>query len=172
MIKSIFLTVGTTSFPELINAASSKKFCKMLKEMGIEEVTMQYGNGKTPNPHYYKSNDIKLNIFDFKNSITDDIQNCDIVICHAGSGSILEGLKHCKKLLVVINESLMNNHQIELAEKLASEEYLINCTIRNIQERFNEVFHNKLRQYHEVCDSKLGLYLTDYIKDISNSEHN
>ena len=64
------------------------------------------------------------------------MRNADLIVSHAGAGSIMEGLSICKernksvkgneykKLVVVINDILMNNHQSELAEALDSRGYL------------------------------------------------
>ncbi|RUP44261.1 hypothetical protein BC936DRAFT_149703 [Jimgerdemannia flammicorona] len=48
----------------------------------------------------------------------------------AGSGSILESLRLQKPLIVVANETLMDNHQDELAEALQEEGYLVYSTCR------------------------------------------
>ena len=40
------------------------------------------------------------------------------IISHAGAGSIMEGLSLEKRMLVVINADLMDNHQFELAHAL------------------------------------------------------
>lgn len=42
-----------------------------------------------------------------------------------GSGSILDALRFQKRLIVVPNESLMDNHQKELSEELERQGYLI-----------------------------------------------
>jgi UDP-N-acetylglucosamine transferase subunit ALG13 len=46
------------------------------------------------------------------------MRGADLVISHAGAGSVLEALHAHKSLLVVVNDSLMDNHQTELAHKM------------------------------------------------------
>lgn len=41
------------------------------------------------------------------------------MISHAGAGTCIEVLQAEKTLAVIVNDSLMDNHQVELAEKLA-----------------------------------------------------
>lgn len=54
-------------------------------------------------------------------------KNADLIVSHAGAGSCLEALENKRKLLVVINETLMDNHQIELASALKERSYLEYC---------------------------------------------
>ena len=51
-------------------------------------------------------------------------------LCFVGAGSILECLRLKKKLLVVINDKLSENHQAELAVELGGNGYLHYCTCR------------------------------------------
>ena len=46
----------------------------------------------------------------------------------AGAGSIMEALDAGKHVIVVINDSLMDNHQTELAEQLAKDRHLVHTT--------------------------------------------
>lgn len=51
------------------------------------------------------------------------IEGC--VICHAGSGTILKAMRTNTPLIVVPNATLLDNHQVELAEELARLGYVI-----------------------------------------------
>ena len=62
----------------------------------------------------------------------DDLREASLVLSHAGAGSILETLSLRKFLVVVVNEQLMDNHQYELASKMADEGYLYYCTCSTI----------------------------------------
>ena len=48
----------------------------------------------------------------FKPSLFADINSASLVISHAGAGTIMESLRNRRKLLVVINNELMHNHQV------------------------------------------------------------
>lgn len=66
----------------------------------------------------------------FQPSLVHDMERADIILCHAGAGTLLEALAISKPydintiqlqrpiINAVINTSLMNNHQSELAEEL------------------------------------------------------
>jgi beta-1,4-N-acetylglucosaminyltransferase len=47
-----------------------------------------------------------------------------------GSGTMLQTLRLSKKLIVVVNESLMDNHQYELAQAMHEKGYAILSEIR------------------------------------------
>lgn len=50
----------------------------------------------------------------------------------SGAGSCLETLGAGKPLLVVVNDSLMDNHQLELARQLHMDSHLLYCTCRYV----------------------------------------
>ena len=56
--------------------------------------------------------------------LADEIAAADLVISHAGAGSIIEALQASRHLLVVVNTDLADNHQIELAQALAARGHL------------------------------------------------
>ncbi|GBP34782.1 Putative bifunctional UDP-N-acetylglucosamine transferase and deubiquitinase ALG13 [Eumeta japonica] len=90
---------------------------------GCEELTVQIGNSDIDQATCEKDG-VKIEIYRFKDSIQDDINNASLVISHAGAGSVLETLEAKKPLIVVVNEDLMDNHQLELAEQLQVDGHL------------------------------------------------
>ena len=65
--------------------------------------------------------------YNFKPSLEEDISGAALVISHAGAGTCLETLEAKQPLIVVVNETLMSNHQIELAAKLADDGHCAYC---------------------------------------------
>jgi len=124
-MKNVFVTVGTTSFDRMIGRVLDKEFLQELEKQGFSKVTLQIGRGMQP---LIPTSNIFIEWFRLKNTISDDILSSSLVISHAGAGSCLEVLEKQKPLIVVVNEDLMNNHQIELASKLQEEGYAHMCT--------------------------------------------
>jgi len=69
------------------------------------------------------------------------IKGCSLVITHGGAGSIINSLKNKKPVIVVPREKKfnehVNDHQIELAEKLEEEKKVVLC--RNLNELINAI---------------------------------
>lgn len=69
----------------------------------------------------YKSRkypEFEMAVFPFSNDICEVIASCDMVVSHAGTGSIVDTLRLGKPLVVVTNDKLMNRHQEEVADEL------------------------------------------------------
>ena len=110
----LFITVGTTKFDSLIDLVTSKEFqsaCTML----FDKITIQYGNSTLEN----KISSENVELYKFKPSISSDVQQSDLIITAGGSGTILECLQQCKRVIAVPNTTLQDNHQIELCNKLS-----------------------------------------------------
>lgn len=90
---------------------------------------------------------IHIESFSLKPSIADEIEQADLVISHAGAGSCLAALGQGKSLVVVINEDLMDNHQQELADKLAEEEFLFKSNCRSLVSVLENADFRALKPY-------------------------
>lgn len=59
----------------------------------------------------------------------DDFKSADLIISHAGAGTVLEVLRmQGKKLIICVNNSLQENHQCELADALSEKKYCLATT--------------------------------------------
>ena len=110
----IFVTVGTTSFDSLIRFVD-EKFQK-----NEYEVTLQISEGK-----YIPKN---FEYFQFSENIDFYYKNCDIVITHAGAGSIYRLLEIKKKMIIIPNIERVDKHQIEIAEFMKENGYALMCS--------------------------------------------
>ena len=88
---------------------------------------------------------VRLTSYDYKVSISEDIENADLVISHAGAGTCIEVLNAKKPLIAVVNESLMNNHQSELANQLTSDGHCLNCIPETLERTFIYLDESKLK---------------------------
>lgn len=123
---SAFVTVGTTEFDELIETAMSPAVLAALASRGVGQMQLQIGRGRATVDSDHIS-PIRIDSYGIKSSISDDIRAADIVIGHAGAGTCLEVLSAHKPLIVVINASLQDNHQLELAQQLAADGHVLYC---------------------------------------------
>lgn len=119
--KSVFVTVGTTRFDSLVTAAVSPMALEWMASQGYTSLTIQYGTGKEPafKHHHHPSSPLKIQAYSFRPSLDEDMEKADLILSHAGAGTVMEALRLRKKLVVVINTLLMDNHQTELAGAMA-----------------------------------------------------
>lgn len=77
---------------------------------------------------------VHIELRDYVQDLRPFLLSSDVVISHAGSGTILEALRlpieQKVKFVVVPNETLMDNHQAELAQALAEQNYLVATRVR------------------------------------------
>lgn len=147
-MKTVFITTGATvTFQKLIEISLNDKFINCLQNEGYERMILQYGSqqdGVTLFNNGLKSlsatvsteidsiigtlsNGFIIEGFPFTNDIKTVMSKADLIISHAGTGSILDSLRLAKPLIVVINSQLMNNHQAEISDELARHNYLLGC---------------------------------------------
>ena len=129
-MRSMFITVGTTEFDQLVEVVDSKEFLELLRTNGYNDLRIQFGRGVYEPKVLINSftQGIQLEIYRFKPTLDDDMKRADLIISHCGAGSILEAVKFEKDLVVVVNDTLQDNHQTELADAMSSEGYCISTT--------------------------------------------
>lgn len=142
-IHSVFVTVGTTQFNDLIDAILSDEILMRLQAFQCKVLKIQYGAGheidKTTIDRIKEQFSIKIECFNFKANIMSYIQSSDLIISHAGAGSCIEVLTSKKPLITVVNDKLMDNHQTELAQQLSIDGHLLNCSPSNLAETINDL---------------------------------
>lgn len=106
----IFVTVGTTlCFDELIEAVDAFAGQGLIKG----PVLCQIGNGacQPKNCEHFR----------FRPSIEDLMMKASVVICHGGTGTVLNLLAMRKPFVAVANKSGADNHQAQFLSRLEKE---------------------------------------------------
>lgn len=158
--RSVFVTVGSTSFDDLIQSVCSEECLELLKLCGFEEIVLQIGKG-TFIPEEKPS--LKIEWFRFKDDISENFKKASLVIGHAGAGTILESLSEGKPLIVVLNEKLMDNHQSELAEKLSDEGCLKYCSCSQLLDTINECNSSEFKKPSFIFESDVFMENLEHI---------
>ena len=150
----IFVTLGTQDKP-------FKRLLDYLENSDInDEIIVQ--NGFTE----YESNKLKLFKYLDKDDFDNYLKKADLIICHAGVGTIVNCLKNDKKVLAVPRLSKYgehkNDHQLQIANAYFQKGYIL---VMNDNDDFdekiaelrkfepkkfvsnNEIFVNKLKKY-------------------------
>ncbi|EOD43149.1 putative udp-n-acetylglucosamine transferase subunit alg13 protein [Neofusicoccum parvum UCRNP2] len=148
--KICFVTIGATAtFDALITACTQPDFLCALHREGYTDLLVQYGNNRKLWKEAVAANDsldrhgVEVSGFSFRESgITAQMQLAKgdprdgsqegVIISHAGSGSILDALRLNVPLIVVPNPTLLDNHQLELAEILEQQGYVIHGKLDNL----------------------------------------
>lgn len=167
MPGEVFLTVGTTRFEALIRAVDSHAVAEALVKHGYTRLVVQTGTGMYKLQHLMPPNTshapkdsqgssgvlawhpsgLEVRIFDFLPSLKQQMADADLVISHAGSGSIFEALAMRKPLIAVPNPILMHNHQAQLVEHLAAMHHCIPATVDSLAQVLSNLELDQLRPY-------------------------
>lgn len=128
--QTVLVTVGSTLFADLTNAVLEPTFVRVLQVSGYTQLIVQHGSATLPS--HIPTLDIpgiSVEVKPYISDIDNVIAQSDLIISHAGAGSIMSGLRKGKEMVVVPNTKLMDNHQVELAEVLQREGYLLMSTV-------------------------------------------
>mmetsp|Transcript_53934 Transcript_53934/g.110021 ORF Transcript_53934/g.110021 Transcript_53934/m.110021 type:complete len:169 (+) Transcript_53934:217-723(+) len=135
MSKMVFATVGTTKFTALMETLDKEEVQAALHARGFRRLVIQYGKS-TVVPK--KRAGIEIEAYQYKPSLTEDMLRAQLIISHAGAGSVMEALRAKKRLIVVINDKLMHNHQAELASAMAEAGYCASAVPSSLQSVIQE----------------------------------
>lgn len=151
--KICYVTTGATAtFPALIRAVLAPDAIYELLKQSYTHLIIQYGDEQGKAVYDEASEQLKgfldaemhdlkrrLEIRGYgfkKGGLLTEFQlakaSGGLVISHAGSGSILEALRADVLLIAVPNETLLHNHQEELADVLSEQHYLIRGHIKTL----------------------------------------
>lgn len=136
----IFVTVGTTTFDEMIEAVD---------KLGLNGITFQIAKGI----YIPKSGEY----FTFTDEIEQYYEQSDLIITHAGAGSIYKLLEKRKKILVVPNVSRTDSHQLQIAKYLDVNNYaFVSYHVNDIEKTFFSLDNKILTKYNKTpffgCD--------------------
>jgi beta-1,4-N-acetylglucosaminyltransferase len=129
----LLVTVGTTKFDDLISCVSDSQFLEFLYSLGYRDLVLQHGSSPLQLPTTTKLN---INSFSYCKTLIPFIKESDAIISSGGSGTILEALDNNTDITVVINTTLQDNHQLELAKKLKESGYIRYTTVEGLQSMF------------------------------------
>lgn len=163
--KTCFVTIGATaSFSGLIRAVLATDFRKALESQGYTHLLVQYGqDGRAlfeqslQQQERVNVSSLRIGGFDLdkaglgrymKQAKGHGNSNAaeGVVISHAGSGTILDALRISVPLIVVPNAELLDNHQVELAEALAEQEYVVHGRLDGLAQALQDAENLRQRQ--------------------------
>ncbi|KAG6865022.1 hypothetical protein C0991_005568 [Blastosporella zonata] len=135
-----FVTVGSTRFDSLVQSVLSPPVLSALRLKGYTQLVVQCGNSifelassiSDGGQLAVKKEGVAIELWKFKPTLQNEYERADLVISHAGSGTILDVLRLGKPLLVVVNPTLLDNHQQELASALEGLGHLKHSTIPDL----------------------------------------
>lgn len=156
----IFVTVGTqpNGFERCL-----KEVVKLIDEFEIkDDIIAQIG--------HTNFNTTKFKTIKFIGEVEYEklISAADIVITHAGSGAIFKGIAHGKKIIAMARlhefNEMVDNHQLELVEKLAQDGYIINGSY-SLTDAWKNIESFKPRKNDFVCTLPkiLEQYIDEYL---------
>lgn len=110
----IFVTVGTTAFDSLIEAAD-----KLPRDL---DVIIQKADGQyLPQNHKYHE------YLEYNREYIDYVNKADAVITHGGAGTLFDLMDRGIKIIGVANDERSDHHQADLLQELSDSGYILWC---------------------------------------------
>ncbi|KAF8894674.1 glycosyltransferase family 1 protein [Infundibulicybe gibba] len=135
-----FVTIGSTRFDTLIQSVFSQPLLSSLHQRGYTQLVVQCGNSDFESASQLSDgksislsmHNVEIEYWKFKPSLQVEYERADLIISHAGSGTILDVLRLGKPLIVIPNPTLLDNHQEELAVALSDLGHLKASTVADL----------------------------------------
>lgn len=156
----IFVVLGT----------QDKKFERLLKEVEHlvldgtikEKVIVQAGSTN------YTSDVMEVHKMISMKEFLNYVEKSDYIITHGGVGTILDAMKQDKKIIAVPRLKAYgeheNDHQIQIIQKFAQEQYLIGCNgVEDLKEAIRKINQFKPKTCHLGNEQMLNM-ITNYIE--------
>lgn len=140
----IFVTLGTQdkSFHRLL-----EKLDELIEKGVIDsDIVVQAGATK------YDSKYMEILPFIPMDKFNSYIEECEYLICHAGVGTIMNGIHHDKKVIAVARRVKYgeheNDHQVEITQKFEKLGYIIGCIeVDELEDKLKLLDDFKVKQY-------------------------
>jgi len=147
----IFVATGTTGFDALVEEMDR------LAPSLAEAVVMQIGNGQyTPQQTEY---------FRFAPSLKPYYEQASLVVAHGGMGICLEVLNCGKPLIALSNPDRYDQHQQDILNVLATQNYLIWChKLSELPETLKRATQEKFKRY-VTPDCKIHTVITEFLQN-------
>lgn len=144
--KQLLVTVGTTKFEKLIQNIDKDEFYQMAIKHNFTKIIIQKGTGEyIPTKFNAYTKQINVQVSTILKNFENVIKESELIISHGGAGIILECLKNKKKVIVCVNDTLMDNHQVELASSLENEKYIKYAkNLNEITKEVENILTNKI----------------------------
>ncbi|KAK7054988.1 N-acetylglucosaminyldiphosphodolichol N-acetylglucosaminyltransferase catalytic subunit alg13 [Paramarasmius palmivorus] len=168
-----FVTVGSTRFDALVNCVLSQPVLSSLRDRGYTQLVVQCGNSDFDWRHLFDKGEdtfrvegsgVAIECWKYKSSLQSEYERADLVISHAGSGTILDVLRLKKPLIVVPNSTLLDDHQQELATALQDMGYLKVANTSNLAAIIEQFDPKTLKEFppfdgdrfRKILDEEMG----------------
>ncbi|MCM0147562.1 glycosyltransferase [Photobacterium galatheae] len=146
---NVFVTTGTTSFSQLVDAS--------LSQISNVDLIIQ-----SPSVSSYSNSDFlnSLECFPFTSNIKHYYDWADVIITHAGAGTVYNLLEKGKKVIVVPNLTRRDKHQLDLATFLFEENLCEVCfDLNELGDSIASVTTKKFNRYRKDDFSGVDLIL-------------
>lgn len=148
MRSKVLITVGTTPFDDLI------RYCDLNIDIKQYEVLAQVSNLSK-----YKTKNIKT--IEFSDNIFDLYEQHDIIMSHAGAGSVYNLLELNKKVIFVPNYTMKDNHQEDIIKFVTKNNYALSLNIKNKLDINNLLSLTSRKKFNKYISDKSYILVKD-----------